>query len=153
MGSEKDWVDLLAALLTPTVAVIATGIGLLQLKINRARLKHELFDRRYSQFCAVRDFLGSIMRNGKATSEEQQKYLIGVTGLSFLFSSELQEYLHENVWCPAIDLETAQAEFKHLPVSEERTRLVHKAADLKKQIPVTLSEVESRFKPYLQLNH
>ncbi len=153
MACEKDWIDILSALLTPFIAIAAIGIAVLQWKINRNRLKHELFDRRYEQYKSVTKFLGSIMGAGKVTDEAQREYLIGTTGVEFTFSKEISDYLHKNIWCPAIELETAQAEFKGLPVGEERSRLVHKAGDLKKQLCAELSEVENVFRPCLQLSH
>lgn len=153
LASEKDWIDILSALLTPFIAFSAIGIAVLQWKINRNRLKHELFDRRYKQYQAVSDFMGSILREGKATEEAQRVYLNGVVGMEFTFSKDIANYLHKNVWCPAIELECAQAEFDGLPVSDERSRLVHKAGDLKKQIHAEFNKIDSVFRTYLELSH
>ena len=153
MICEKDWIDILSALLTPFIAIAAISIAVLQWKINRNRLKHELFDRRYDQYQAVTGFLRSIMGAGKATIEMQQEYLNGTTGIEFTFSKEISDYLHKNVWCPAIDLECVQSEFDGLPTGEERSRLIHKAEDIKKQLYAELNEVDSVFRQYLQLSH
>ena len=153
MACEKDWIDILSALLTPFIAIAAISIAVLQWKINRNRLKHELFDRRYEQYQAVTVFLRSIMRAGKVTMEAQREYLSETTGIEFTFSKEISDYLNENIWSLAIDLECAQSEFDGLPVGEERSRLVHKAADLKNQLYTEFNEIDSVFRPYLQLSH
>lgn len=153
MACEKDWVDILSALLTPIIAIAAAGIGIMQWKINRNRLKHEMFDRRYEQYRAVKNFLGSIMSAGKASHEAQGEYLIGTTGVEFTFSKDISDYLHKNIWCPAINLECAQSEFEGLPVGEERSRLVHKASDIKRQLHAEMINVDNVFRPYLHLAH
>ncbi len=153
MTCEKDIIDILSALLTPFIAISAIFIAVLQLKINRNRLKHELFDRRYAQYRSVTTLLGSIMREGQVTVEAQREYLIKTSGMEFIFSSEIRDYIHKNVWCPAIELECIQAEFKGLPVGEERSRLVHKAGDLKKQVHAEFNKIDDVFRRYLQLSH
>lgn len=150
---DKDWIDVLSALLTPTIAIAAVAITTLQWNIDRNRLKHELFDRRYKQYCAVTAFLGSIMANGKVFLEAQREYLNDTTGMEFTFSPEISGYLHRNVWCVAIDLEITQAEFDGLPVGEERSRLVHHAADIKKRLYAEHKNIENVFRSYLQISH
>ncbi|WP_276681052.1 hypothetical protein [Thalassolituus oleivorans] len=153
MLCEKDWVDILSALLAPIIAVIAVGIAVLQWKINRNRLKHELFDRRYEQYEAVRKFLASIMTSGQSKIEAQQEYLICTSGIEFTYSKELSEYLNENIWRPSIDLECTQAELNSLASSEERSHLARKAAELKKKLFKEMEDIDDVFRPYLHLTH
>ena len=72
---NRDWVEYLIALLTPTIIVFGILIAFLQWRTNRNRLKHELFDRRYKQFEAVRDYLSSILSNGRVKSEDNFMFL------------------------------------------------------------------------------
>jgi hypothetical protein len=51
------WVTVLAALLTPAVAILATIVALQQLRTAREKLKLELFDRRLSIHEQTRDVL------------------------------------------------------------------------------------------------
>jgi hypothetical protein len=57
---KKDCVDYLAALLTPTIAVAGLYIAFNQRRIEEARLRHELFEKRYRQFDAVIKFISSV---------------------------------------------------------------------------------------------
>ena len=149
----RDWVDYLSALLVPMVAVVGAVIAWQQWRINRARLKNELFDRRYEQFCVVRDFIGSIMTSGRSTTEEQRKYLVGTRGMGFLFDKKIVEYMDENIWKPAIDLECLESELQGVPVGKERTDNVHKQRDIKLKLHEELKNLEGRFEKYLQLRH
>ncbi len=153
MVGDKDWIDVLSALLTPIIAFLAVGIAVLQWKINRNRLKHELFDRRYEQYEAVQKFLGSIFRSGKVSIEAQSDYMSGIVGIEFTYSKELKSYLHKNVWCPAIDLECTQAEFDGLMAGDERSALVRKAADIKIKLGEEMDRIDDVFRPYLHLGH
>ncbi|MCE8016133.1 hypothetical protein HOP62_08590 [Halomonas sp. MCCC 1A17488] len=153
MQPDRDWVDYLAALLVPMIAIVGAFIAWQQWRINRARLKNELFDRRYEQFCVVRDFIGSIMTSGKSTFEEQRKYLVGTRGMRFLFDKKIAEYVDENIWAPAIDLECLESELQGLPVGGERSANVRKQRDLKQKLHEELKGLEGRFAEYLQLRH
>ena len=83
--------------------------------------------------------------------EAQVNYLNGITGIEFTYSKELKNYLHKNVWCPAIDLEFAQAEFDALVVGDERSVLIRKAANIKKRLRKEMNSIDDVFRPYLHL--
>ena len=153
MTTEKDIFDVLSALLTPTIALVAVGVGLMQWQLNRARLKHELFDRRYDQYKAAIDFLHSISREGRPTSQAQIEYQFGTSGVGFLFSNEIEVYLHERVWCVAIDLECAQSQYEGATVGEDRSKYIREAGELKKQLYAEQKEIKNQFSRYLQLRH
>jgi len=153
MQPTRDWVDYLSALLVPMVAVAGAIIAWQQWRINRARLKNELFDRRYEQFCVVRDFIGSIMASGKSTPEEQRKYLVGSRGMRFLFDKKIADYMDRNIWKLAIDLECLESELQGVPVAEERSSNVREQRDIKLKLHEELKGLEGRFAKYLQLRH
>ncbi len=150
---RKGWIDYLSALLTPTIAILGSFIAFQQWRTNRARLKNELFDRRYEQFSAVMNFLGSIITFGKCKIEEQQKFLAGTRGMRFIFDEEISTYIDENIWKLAIELEQLDAELEGVPVGEERTKNAKRQAEIKKQLYAELSGLNDRFAPYLQLKH
>jgi len=149
----KDWVGYLSALLVPTIAILGSIIAFQQWRTNTKRLKHELFDRRYEQFIAVREFLGSIMTSGKSKPEEQLKYLTGTRGVRFIFDEEIAEYIEKKIWHLSIELECLDSELVGLPVGEERTKNVHRKAEIKKQLYKELESLEDKFAKYLQLQH
>lgn len=151
--SGKGWIDYLSALLTPTIAILGSFIAFQQWRINRARLKHELFDRRYEQFSVVNDFLGSIKKYGKCKSEEQQKFVAGTRGMRFIFNEELSIYIDDIIWKLAIELEQIDAELEGVPVGEERAVKTRRKVEIKDQLYTELGGLNDKFAPYLQLKH
>ena len=146
-------VDLLSALLTPTIAILGLTIAFLQWRTNSKRLRHELFDRRYEQFTVVREFLGSIMKSGKSKPEEQLKFLTGTRGMRFIFDKDIAEYVDKTIWHLAVELECLDSELVDLPVGEERSKNVRRQAEIKKQLYQELNTIEDKFAKYLQLQH
>lgn len=148
-----NWVDYLSALLTPTIAIAGVAIGLLQWRTNRNRLKHELFDRRYEQFEAVRDFLGSIMGSGRVLDDKQADFLFKTRGIRFIYDKKLADYIDKNIWGPAVDLACLHSELEGVPVGEERTRNVRKQSEIKKNLYREFQNLDRLFSKYLQLRH
>ena len=93
MACEKDWIDISTALLTPVIAIAGVGLGILQWRINRARLQHELFDRRYEIFEATKEFLVAVITEAKMKHEDRIKFLKGTKGAFALYSKSIVEYL------------------------------------------------------------
>ncbi|MGJ7573261.1 hypothetical protein ACSFBX_22240 [Variovorax sp. RB2P76] len=61
---EPHWTAILAALLTPTVAIIAVYVALINARTARNKLKLDLFDKRIKVFSTIRDFLrGMVLRD------------------------------------------------------------------------------------------
>lgn len=152
-SSGKDWIDYFSALLTPTIAVLGSAIALQQWRTNRKRLKHELFDRRYAQFEAIREFLRAILAAGKSTLEGQQEFLGRTRGLRFTFGKAISDYVHTNIWSKAIDLECLESELKDMPAGQERSEKIQRKAELKKDLYGELKLLEETFANFLQLDH
>ena len=151
--NQNNWVDTLSALLVPTIAIFGSLIALLQLHINRNRLKNELFDRRYQQFTVIKEFLGSIMSSGKVKKNEEHKYLVGTSGIRFIFDKKISDYIDQKIWYLAVDLMTLDAELKGHTVGIERNKKIKKRGDIKKQLYQEFKNLEELFSPYLQLKH
>lgn len=139
-------------LLTPVIGLVGVWIGWQQMRINRNRLRHELFEKRYVVFRAAGFFLGSIMREGRASEQAQADFRVGIQGASFLFDSSVNTLLNE-IWEKAIQLETKQFEIKDLPVGQERSRLAAEIGELKKWLLHQFKPLEDRCSKYLDMGH
>jgi len=149
----KDWVDYLSALLTPTIAIFGSLIAFQQWLTNRKRLKHELFDRRYQQFCVVRDFLGSIVTSGTANKEEQLKYLSGTRGMRFVFDKDIADSVEKTIWNPAVMLDCLKSELECASNAEEREKNLKRQTEIFQGLKKELNVLENTFSKYLQLKH
>ena len=58
--NPRTVVDVLSALLTPTIAVIATYVAYQQWRVNKTRLDLDLYDRRLAIYKAVDAFFGDV---------------------------------------------------------------------------------------------
>jgi hypothetical protein len=83
------------ALLTPTIAIIATYIAWQQWQTNRQKLNLERYDRRLHVYEEVIKILSIIMRDADASYEDLLKFRTSVSEADFLFGPEISEYLDE----------------------------------------------------------
>ncbi len=139
------------ALATPSIAFMALVFAALQWHTNRNRLRHELFDRRYKQYEAVKDFLGNIGSLGKMTSEAEVDFLQATKGIRFTFSKQIAEYVDKNVWELAVNLNLYNEELKDPEKIEQG--VARQRAAVMKEVLNELSNSEKVFSEYLQLRH
>lgn len=95
MAGAIGYIHILAAVLTPLVALIGIGVAWQQLSINRGRLRHELFDRRWVQFEALNEFIAEIVKFGTTTRKDYAKYMRHTRGAEFLFDDRIGGYLND----------------------------------------------------------
>lgn len=84
-----------AGLLTPLLAVIAAYIAYQQYRVNKDRLRYELYDKRAAVFAALDLFLSDFIRDGHTTFERTNEYYREVILSRFLFQKTIQDYLEE----------------------------------------------------------
>lgn len=93
------------------------------------------------------------MASGKATDEKQFEYLWATRGLRFVFDKSLDDYLHQNVWTPAVNLAALDSELEGIGVGDQRTRNVRQQSELKRKLNQELKSLDETFAKYLQLRH
>ena len=148
---SKDWVNYLTALLTPTIVVFGSIIAFLQWRTNRNRLKHELFDRRYAQFKAVSDYIGSILSHGTVKADDELRLLSHTRGMEFLFDEDVCQLVREIR--STVSLLTALNDELASVGSDNRKSVAQARADAFKKLTEYSRRLESRFAPYLTLKH
>ncbi len=153
MCTEPHWTTYLAALLTPTVAVLGSYIAYKQWHLAQNKLKLDLFDRRLSVFEAARNLIASIMTSGKAKNEDMFKFLFATREAKWLLDASIAEYLDKQLYDKAIDLQTLDAELEGVPVGDERTINVRAQSEIKKWFAAQFKVLDEKFSPYLQLQH
>lgn len=108
MSTEKDWVDITAALLTPVIATIGVAIAWLQWILGNAKFKYDVFDKRYKVFEATQRYIGHIVSTAKAEESERVTFLTETKVAFAIYDSKVTDYLrlvHEK----SLQLRTHQA--------------------------------------------
>ena len=150
-------VDVLSALLTPTIAVIATYVAYQQWRVNKTRLDLDLYDRRLAIYKAVDAFYGDVGIQGRATYPMVSQLRCATAEAPFLFSGEIEKHLKEisekAMRLAALRKQTDPAPGEHgLPVGEARNKACEEASTLVLWL-LQDAKVESRkrFGKYLRL--
>ena len=147
---SKDWIDILTALLTPTIAIAGIAIAAFQWKLSKDRYKHELFDKRWEQFSAIRDFMGKARTNGKVSQDDEYNFMVATRGCKFLFGDDIKS-LVEETFKKAGYLNALEEELKSLTAQEDRKRNVANQRETKDWFESQIKGIENRFKKFLQL--
>jgi hypothetical protein len=87
------WVQILQALAVPVIAAVGAWVAIQQMRIARIKLQHDLYDRRYAVFQAVRRFLDEALANQLVSSETLRAFVLGTSDAEFLLPDDLAEYL------------------------------------------------------------
>lgn len=91
----KDWVDILSALATPTLALFAVYVAWRQWRTADLKRQHELFDRRYEIYEQVSDCYTSIIENSPVLDQKIYNLRYIRKRARFLFSQEVSDYIEE----------------------------------------------------------
>lgn len=127
----SNYVETFSALLVPVIAIVGTVIAVQQYKINKQRLKHELYDRRMVVFKHIKSYLSEIMRDGKVTSDRVMKFNFDTSEATFLLDDKINDRIKE-IYEKSIDLAYLHEQLyplngtKGLPVGNERTIIANK---------------------------
>jgi hypothetical protein len=153
MNLDPHWTTYLAALLTPTVAVLGSFIAYRQWRLAQNKLKLDLFDRRFSVYEAARSLLASIMTSGKAKDEEVFKFMVSTREAKWLLNDSVADYLEKQLYHKAIDLQALAAVLEGEPMGETRSKNIHAQAEIKKWLMAQYNVLDESFAPFLQLRH
>lgn len=99
-------VNIFSALLTPTIAIIATYVAVQQYQLTKLKIRFELYDRRSAAYQAVVNFVSSITRTGKVEEAALREFVRNSAESHFLFRSDVRQYM-ELLYRKALTLELA----------------------------------------------
>lgn len=149
----KDWIDYLSALLTPTIAIFGSYIAYRQWKTENNRLKHELFERRYSQFESIRDFLGLIICTGTSTKDAVSAFLKYTRGMRFTYDKEISDYI-DTLSTSANRLSILVARANALETNSDEYNLnQNEQTAIKRMLLDEFNQLEDKFARYLEIRH
>ncbi|MCW5206997.1 hypothetical protein VU08_08760 [Desulfobulbus sp. F5] len=158
---KKDWVDylsaMLTAMLTPTVAIFGLYIGYRQWRTEEAKLRHELFEKRYKQFDAVVKFAFSTMSQSIKADEEYPTYEAGdklwfeIAGMRFIFNLEIEQYVRTHIIEPYEEIDLLRSNYNRMALAEEHQNNAASQRTIKKNLLKNLQTFQEKTLEYMQL--
>ncbi|MHC4168357.1 MAG: hypothetical protein ACYSWQ_15500 [Planctomycetota bacterium] len=147
--NQKDWIDILTALLTPTIAISAVFIGGVQCWINRKRLKTEYFDRRITVYEAIAGYISGILTSGMYKDNDETKFLRDTKDVFFLFGSDIRTFVDE-IYSKSTDLRALQG-MERTQSGDGLEDNLNRQSEIKHWFNRELRCLQERFKKYLSL--
>lgn len=136
-ATDTSWIDVMSALLVPTIAIIGVYIAYQQFRINEQRLRHETYERRLAVYRFVQKYLSEILRDGATTYQRASDFYSEASEAAFLFDASVQDKI-DKIYEKSIDMVVTHERMyppdgsPGLPVGEERTKVAEESSDLLK---------------------
>lgn len=149
----KTIIDILSALLTPLIAIIATYIAYQQYRTNKLQLQNELYERRLEIYRTLRQFIGFAVQYGGVPNEELPKFLRGTSESFFLFGDDVAKYLNE-VYLKGVEYNFVYNRLhsdSSLITQKELESLANKGGELIKWFSVQFEISENLFGTYMRI--
>jgi hypothetical protein len=148
------WVSVLAALLTPAIAIVVGLIAWRQWRTARERLKLDLFDRRLPIYEQTRDILARRLTLGQLDSEEITKFAINTRVSRWLFNSAIADYLEGEIVRKLHRLNDLESDLEHVTDQTQRIKVVSEQRTLKEWLDQQRYKIiDRKFGEFLQLRH
>jgi len=151
MAPQKDWIDVLSALLTPTIAILGIYIAFRQWLTNKNNLKFNLFDKRYIVFENIKKFIASILSSGRVEDGADIQFLRDTKSVAFLFDDEIAKIIDE-MYKKANKLH-ALIKTEKTSTDEQLQQNLDKQDEIKCWFQEQLNDIDKIFKKYLKLKH
>jgi hypothetical protein len=95
---NPPWVGILAAVLTPLIAVIVAYIAYRQWRTAQNRQKLDLFDKRLAVHSAARNLIATVTSYGKVENKDIFHFLSGIQPARWLLDESIVKYLENDLW-------------------------------------------------------
>ena len=152
----KDYVEILTALLTPLIAILAVYIAWQQYRVNHHSLRNQLYERRYAVFKAFMSYLADIMREGKTSYQRTSQFYAEASEAEFLFSTSINSKMEE-LYSKGVNLVALYEQMypsdgsPGLPVGDERSRVAKDSGELLKWFSRQIKATKGLFKSEMKV--
>ena len=136
-------------LLTVLVAIFAVYIAYQQFRLQRERIKLDLFEKRFQVFAASRKLLSIILIDASLDLKDLFEYRGAVAEATFLFGEDITGYLEE-IDKKALRMHSLHEKLNGIPPGEERSKIVEEKHEALRWLTDQLPELKRRFAPYLK---
>ena len=140
-GDLPVWTEYVDAIGPSAVALAVVYVAIRQWSTDRKRLKHDLFDRRWSIFDAAVEALGHATAHGELNSAQLAAYLNGISGAEWLLDAKINGYLRQELYQFFTDLKGAKASNPQ------------RHAQLMSTLPGRYKALTQALDPYMKLSH
>ena len=136
--------------LVPLIAVITVWIAAEQMRVARAKLQFDLFDRRLSILVSTQTMLIGLLRDGKITDSDFSSFSAGVGMARFLLDPSIADYLRD-LRKHAAELYSIQTALSQLERSAKPMAAINKESEHTKWLLDQMDGLGERFEPYLHV--
>lgn len=149
----KEIIQLLSAALAPITAIVALSIAYSQYRLEKAKFRRDLYERRLTIFNSTLKLLSGVMRNANVEMNDLIQFLQETNQSYFLLGKDITDYLDE-IYKKCVDLQYQNQKLHHsnLPIGEERNRLAEKNTELLKWLTEQLLVAREKFSTHLRLD-
>ena len=143
-------IDILTALLTPTVAILGVYIAIQQYKLAKEKHRIEIYDRRMKVYSATLELIRTANRSANLDEDMYYKFEEKIAEAEFLFGKEVVSLL-EDISRVGFDILLAKNEddYQEIPIDLTDANLRH--ADLMNAFFTFEHHVRNVFSPYFRL--
>ena len=141
-------VSILGPIATLAVGCAIAFIAWQQWQVAHAKLRLDLFDRRYKVYEATRKFLAGIISDASFSDSQLFTFYAGTSDAEFLFDADVVDYLAQ-IRKRAVGMRTHQKLYEHLPVGDDRSRHVQAEHDELLWLGEQITAMTKTFTPYL----
>lgn len=146
-------VNVLSALLTPTIAVLGSVIAYRQWLTARRKLMLDLFDRRFAIYDAARNLLAVVASKGTAEKDEVLRFVAGTRGARWLLSDSIAQYIDKGLLRSITELKALQlAAEKWAPGESDATNTARRT-ELVEWFHEQFEVLDNKCSPFLTLGH
>jgi hypothetical protein len=147
------WIQLLQALATPAIALLAVVIGLMQWRTNHQRAALDLFDKRWDMMDKLRTAMLEVAKDGKISINAAGQFAELVRRAALLFGPEVREYL-ESIRDVIKSHYIAQQHLAAHPEPSEdvRLRLANEQSDAMQEIGSFFERFDKLVTPYMRMH-
>ena len=147
--TSQNWIDVLSALLTPTIAIFGSIIAWQQWRINQKRLKNEHYDRRIKIYERIAGYIADVITTGRADTSEDMAMMRESRRAIFVFGEDIDQFVKQ-VYDKSTELHTLQA-VQNQYKGKKLEKNLDKQAAIKDWFKNELINMPKRFEKYLKL--
>jgi hypothetical protein len=147
------WLQYGQAIALVAIPMVGAWIAWQQMQISRAKLKGDLYDRRYKIYEATRDILSHTLVHAAMSNDSFREFSLRTEEATFLFRGDVVEFL-KSIRTNASSLLVFGDTLRQGGLNEDQRRdYAHRKAKALEKLNEEIERMQAVFRPYLRLDH